>query len=285
MTPSSGSDATDPIVPTVRSGVPDLGAGRQRGVGDQPAERAVHLPAVLGARDRLLAQVAALGEVDRAVLEADLLHERLGRGIGPDTGDARADPDALEPRRCRRACSRVAPRAQPGRRTRRSRCRESTPARRPPPPAGGAGAATTSCGELSGPRISRSSEKWNRSRSSTSACGGLGVGDEREAGLGVTHDLQLHADVALGVQQQRQPALADGEVGHAAGHQAVQEAGGVGSLDPHQPAGADRTGARGGRGRCAAASLNRAGPCRWWARARRQGGRARPRPARDRARG
>src|SRR4029079_10850829 len=65
--------------------------GRERGAA-QPVEPALHLAAVLRARDDLLAGIAALVEIDAArALEVDHLRHELILGRLRDEGAARAD--------------------------------------------------------------------------------------------------------------------------------------------------------------------------------------------------
>ena len=61
----------------------------------QAAQVAVRLALVVQAGDRLLADVAALGEADGALVDARLLRDRLRRHLAPEARTALLDPDDL----------------------------------------------------------------------------------------------------------------------------------------------------------------------------------------------
>src|SRR6185295_16190970 len=67
----------------------------RRAAESQPPQVAVGLALVVEAGDRLLADVAALGEADRLLDDAGLGGHRLGPHLGPEPGPAGLDPQDL----------------------------------------------------------------------------------------------------------------------------------------------------------------------------------------------
>ncbi len=93
--PWAGERVTDPTRPTCFSPSISAFAGRGRGGQAQPAQVAVRLAAVEQPRDGLLADVTALGERDRAVVEAGLLRDHRVVEVDPVARAAVLDAQRL----------------------------------------------------------------------------------------------------------------------------------------------------------------------------------------------
>ena len=172
--PSAGETATLPSVPTMRSleaqlGRPGCGGRRQ----PQAAQVAVRLAAVVQPRDRLLADVAALRERHRALVEAGLLGDHGVVEVDAVAGAAVLDPQALGGRL-------------------------ATPARRRRPAAPRAARSVSAASHSrSTPRSVRIARAVRRRRSST--------GDVRV--LGLARARARRRPRRLGADQRQQPAL------------------------------------------------------------------------------
>ena len=74
----------------------ELGSGLGRGAQLEPPQVAVRPALVVEAGDRLLADVAALGEADRGIDDPGLGRHRLGAHLGAEPRGSGLDPDDLD---------------------------------------------------------------------------------------------------------------------------------------------------------------------------------------------
>ena len=236
-----------PSVPTSRSpsrsGAPD-GAARGQ---PQPAQVAVRLAAEVQPRDRLLADVAALLERDRAVVETGLLRDHGVVEVGAVARPAALDPADLVrglrrghgagARSARRRRARPPPRRTGRRRRGRSRSAARSPRRRsprggrararaaPPRPRRAAPAGPTSdSSPVSSVRLCSSTSRPSLKRRImlNSSCSAHALGVEQQLVAGV-EDPQVAEHLPLVGQEGRVAALAGHERLDVVRHLAVEE--------------------------------------------------------------
>ena len=216
------------LAPRARSSSPSATGGLE----PQAAQVAVGLALVVQAGDRLLADVAALGEADGALVDPRLLGDRRRRHLAAEARAPRLDPedlgrllgdlDGARPASRPPQLARLRRRGRSGRHRGRSRPRStSTPwrsnSRWACSPGSGAAPATSAAAGPISEGIARRSEASSTSTSRptlymrrwrTTALEGVGLGVEPDLLGAETQDSHVGLHVPLAVEQGRVAALA-----------------------------------------------------------------------------
>ena len=222
---------------------------------------AVRLAPVVQPGDRLLADVAALGEADRALVDPGLLGDRRRRHLAAEARPARLDPDDLGGRLVDRLGAARDERLERGARPRRAATQQvdaevggDGDAPRSPPtlglrggraraPAGPPSAISAAAGpitEITRALVGDVLDRRRRGRSCTSS-GGAGRRRRRSprcrsrSRRAVRSDAHVALHVALAVEQRRVAALAGRERLDVVGELALQVLGRLGAGDRDQP--------------------------------------------------